>query len=96
MVPRGGAAAGLMDFERVLSPEDAKRVACALEKLQRCGLRRFALTDSIAMELQLASPRLRRLNDIDIVVASFDAIPAALAGAFLCGMFIRALRMARR
>ncbi len=83
MVPRGRAAAALMDFERFLSAADAARVSLALEKLQHCGLREYALTGGIAMELQLATPRLRRLNDLDIVVASFDSIPSTVAGAFL-------------
>ncbi|MBZ5607976.1 MAG: hypothetical protein LAP38_06960 [Acidobacteriia bacterium] len=41
------------------------------------------MTGSLAMELQLVAPRSRRLNDIDIVVSSFDSLPSSLAGAFL-------------
>lgn len=58
-----------------------------LEKLARCGLRDFALTGGLAIEAHLVSrgcsPRVRPLNDLDIVVESFSAIPPALADGFL-------------
>jgi hypothetical protein len=52
-------------------------------KLIQGGLHDFALTGSLATEIQLGESTSGQLNDIDIVVRSFDAIPAALADAFL-------------
>src|ERR1700674_4416811 len=74
-------------WERFLSPIDTIRVCRALEKLLLHGLHEFALTGSLATEIQLslaeAAPRLRRMNDIDIVVRSFDSIPQTIANGFL-------------
>jgi hypothetical protein len=76
-----------MTFNLFLSIADAHRAARVLAKLEAGGLREFALTGGLAVELQLAahghSPQARPLNDIDIVVPSFGALPAGLADGFL-------------
>jgi hypothetical protein len=77
----------LNPLERFLSPIDTIRACRALEKLSLHGLREFALTGGLATEIQLrtadAAPRLRHLNDIDVVVRSFDSIPQTIAEGFL-------------
>jgi len=78
-------------FDLFLTPADAQREACVLEKLARHGLRDFAVTGGLAVEAHMAghlvedgqSPRVRSLNDVDLVVESFGAIPPALANGFL-------------
>jgi len=74
-------------FDLFLAPGDARRVACVLEKLVRYGFRDFALTGGLAVEAHLVacgrSPQVRDLNDTDLVVESFGALPAAIAGGFL-------------
>ena len=74
-----------LTFDLFLSPGDARRAARALEKLERCGLRDFALIGGLAIEARLVghSTQARALNDVDIVVESFGAIPATLADDFL-------------
>jgi hypothetical protein len=63
------------------------RVSLVVEKLAIQGLREFALTGSVAMEIHMAAtgqtPRLRRLNDLDIVVESLASIPQSVADGFL-------------
>lgn len=78
-------SARTMAFDLFLAPADARRAARVLEKLARRGLRDFAGTGGLAIEAHLVghSTRLRSLNDVDIVVESFGAIPAALADGFL-------------
>jgi len=58
------------------------RACAALQKLHRHGLSNFAITGSVAMQLQLGATR-RRLNDLDIVVNSLDAIPPSTANDYL-------------
>jgi len=74
-------------LEYFLSAADVRRVCCVLEKLQRHGLRNFAITGSLALELQLLvrnqSSGTRALNDLDIVIESFTSVPSALANEFL-------------
>ena len=76
-----------VNFEQFLAPVDAARVRHAVEKFARCGLRSFALTGGLALEAQMTGlgrgPRIRSLNDVDIVVESFASLPAALAETFL-------------
>lgn len=73
-------------FERVLIPADARRATRGVEALIDHGLRP-ALAGSLARELQLVSLQHvrapRRLNDIDVVVESFDVLSSSLADAFL-------------
>jgi hypothetical protein len=74
-------------LDRFLSNRDASRIRRVLEKLKHHNLQEFALTGSIALEIQLIglgrSPRTRALNDLDIVVESFASIPSAMAKDFL-------------
>ena len=74
-------------FSALLKPDDAKRASGVVEKLLTNGLRGCALTGSLAIEAQLHARGRpidwRGLNDVDLVVDSFDAIPAALANGFL-------------
>ncbi len=74
-------------FHDFLGDSDAGRVAKVLMKLSACGFHEAALTGGIALEAQLTArgrtPRRRGLNDLDFVVESFEAIPGALADAFL-------------
>ena len=72
-----------MRFADFLAPTDARRVIRVLEKLAHYGLRDFALTGGLAVEMHRDCPSIRSLNDVDIVVESFDAIPPALAYGFL-------------
>ncbi|HXM45522.1 MAG TPA: hypothetical protein VN924_30075 [Bryobacteraceae bacterium] len=74
-----------MRFDRFLAPADARRASQVIEKLVLLGLRDFALTGGLAIEAHLAghSTMVRSLNDVDIVVESFAAIPPALADGFL-------------
>jgi hypothetical protein len=77
-----------MSFDLFLSPADATRVCRVMAKLELHDFREFALTGGLAVEthwIGLAyAPQVRALNDVDIVVESFGAIPAALANTFLC------------
>src|SRR5437868_7138536 len=74
-------------LDTFLSSPDAGRAWRVLEKLSRLGLRQFHLTGRLALEAHRATggdrtaPRV--LNDVDIVVASFAAVPDALARGFL-------------
>jgi hypothetical protein len=85
----GRAPGGRVTFDRFLAPADARRVTRVLENLARHGLRNFAVTGGLAVEAHLDRardapvPRVRPLNDIDIVVESFGGIPPALADGFL-------------
>ncbi len=76
-----------VNFEQFLAPVDTTRVRRVLEKSARSGLDNFALTGGLALEAQIAGlgrgPRIRSLNDVDIVVESFASVPAALAETFL-------------
>jgi hypothetical protein len=73
-------------FEGVLIPADARRAARGVQTMIEHGLRP-ALAGSLARALQLRalghvrSPR--RLNDVDVIVENFAALPASLAGSFL-------------
>jgi hypothetical protein len=66
-----------------LSPTDAARLTRVLEKLALHGLHNFALTGSVAIEMNLISQdhahQTNDLSDLDIVVESFGSIPATLA-----------------
>lgn len=72
-----------MSFGLFLSPTDMARVGRVLEKCWLCDLREFAITGSLALEINfilLGLPiRHRELNDLDIVVGSFDSIPNRMA-----------------
>ena len=66
-----------------LFEEDAGRAARAVEKLRGHDLSRWALTGGFAIEIRAPGTAMRRLNDLDFVVSSFDHIPAALGRDFL-------------
>jgi hypothetical protein len=74
-------------FSALLEADDARRVSDVVEKLTTSGFRDCALTGSLAIAAQLRahgrpiSPC--RVNDVDLVVEHFDAIPAALADRFV-------------
>jgi hypothetical protein len=74
-------------FSAFLEADDARRASDVVEKLLANGLRRCALTGSLALEARLRAhgrPVHRcALNDVDLVVDSFEAIPPALADEFL-------------
>jgi hypothetical protein len=74
-------------LDRFLSNRDASRIRRVLEKLKHHKLQEFALTGSIALEIQMIglgrAPRTRALNDLDIVVESFASIPSAMTKDFL-------------
>jgi hypothetical protein len=65
------------------SSTDAARLNRVLEKLALHGLHNFALTGSLAIEVNLIAQgnahHTRDLNDFDIVVESLSSIPAELA-----------------
>jgi hypothetical protein len=73
-------------FEGVLIPADAGRAARGVETLIEHGLRP-AVAGSLARALQLRAlgrgRAPRRLNDVDVIVENFGALPASLAGSFL-------------
>ena len=72
-------------FEAILNETDARRATSVAETLLTHGLR-AALTGGVAVEAQLRahgrSFRQRSLNDLDLVVEDFEAIPSALAEDF--------------
>jgi hypothetical protein len=74
-------------FSAFLKANDAKRASDVVESLLAKGLRRCALTGSLAIEacLRAQGHSIYRfpLHDVDIVVESFDIIPTALADGFL-------------
>lgn len=74
-------------FSAFLKPDDAKRASGVVEKLLTNGLRGCALTGSLAIEAQLRAHGRPihgcALNDVDLVVQGFDAIPTTLADGFL-------------
>lgn len=74
-------------FAPFLSPSDCLRASESLAKLLACGLCECALTGGVAAELHLVAQGRRAeqrvLNDLDLVVESFEAIPAAIAEGFL-------------
>lgn len=74
-------------FSAFLEANDAKRASDVVEKLLAKGLRGCALTGGLALEarLRVAGGQVHRraLNDIDLVVDSLEAIPAAIADGFL-------------
>ncbi len=76
-----------MNFDQFLIPTDAARVCRVLEKLASCGLHQFVLTGSVATGAHGAGlgqiSDARKLNDVDIVVGSFDSIPTTLGKNFL-------------
>jgi hypothetical protein len=74
-------------FSAFLRADDAGRASGLVEKLLASGFRAFALTGSLAVAAQLRTHgrpvRRGAVNDIDLVVDRFSAIPAALADRFL-------------
>ena len=74
-------------FELFLSSPDAARARGALTKLTIRDFPAFALTGSLALEAHLNwlghGCGIRALNDVDIVVESFESIPGCLAETFL-------------
>lgn len=85
--PPLGDQLSLAVFSAFLNTDDARRAADVVEKLLANGLRGCALAGGLAMEARLrehgrpCGPR--ALNDVDLVVERFDAIPAALADGFV-------------
>lgn len=73
-------------FSALLKRADAERASAVVETLLGEGMR-GALTGSLATEAQLRAHgraiERRRLNDLDLVVDHFSAIPASLADRFL-------------
>jgi hypothetical protein len=73
-------------FSEFLSRGDALRVSLVLKKLSALGFG-GVLTGGLAVEIHLRSQgrvaRRRDLNDLDLVVESFDSIPESLAEGFL-------------
>jgi hypothetical protein len=72
---------------RRLSPGDCQRVAGALAKLCQGTVADVVVTGGVAASAQLKTTMAgdwRPLNDLDIVVESFDAIPPSWADGFLC------------
>ena len=74
----------VMRLDPFLGVADAQRVISVLWKLNTCGLD-YAITGGIALEPSLGSGlgRQRALNDIDIVVSTFEALLSTLASAFM-------------
>ena len=76
-----------MIFECFLSSDDSDRVTRTLGKLARHGLKQWALTGGLAVELHLSrlagQPCTRLLNDIDFVADSFEFLPHTLVQDFL-------------
>jgi hypothetical protein len=74
-------------FSAFLNANDAKRASDVVEKLLANDFRGCALTGGLAIEARLRAhgrPFHRRaLNDVDLVVEGFDAIPTALADRFV-------------
>lgn len=76
-----------MDFTAFLSPSDAGRAARTFVKAGFEGTETLVLTGGLAVELhgiaRGQAAALRKLNDIDLLVESFDRIPTALADHFV-------------
>jgi hypothetical protein len=74
-------------FSALLEADDARRASDVVAKLLTNGVRACALTGSLAIAAQLHAHgypfRRGALNDVDLVVDHFGAIPAALADRFL-------------
>jgi hypothetical protein len=74
-------------FSAFLTGDDAQRASDAVEKLLATGFCNGALAGGLAIEARLRShgrPMYgRALNDVDLVVEDFNAIPAALGDRFL-------------
>lgn len=74
-------------FFAFLESDEARRASEVIEILIASGLRRCALTGGLAIEARLRAHGRpvcpRPLNDVDLVVEAFDAIPADLADRFL-------------
>jgi hypothetical protein len=74
-------------FSAFLNASDAKRASDVVERVLASGLRACALTGGLAIAAQLRAHGHAvgeyALNDVDLVVDDFAAIPAALAGRFL-------------
>jgi hypothetical protein len=74
-------------FSAFLKGDDAQRASDVIENLLANGFGGCALAGGLAMEARLRShgrpTHWRALNDVDLVVEDFDAIPAALADRFL-------------
>ncbi|MGA7316627.1 MAG: hypothetical protein WBX22_21965 [Silvibacterium sp.] len=76
-----------MELNQYLSTTDSERAVQVLHKLARHDISRWALTGGFAIELHIQSrrgrPSVRRLNDIDFLVDSFDCITKTLGREFL-------------
>lgn len=74
-------------FSAFLDADDARRASDVVAKLLTSGVRACALTGSLAIAAQLHAHgypfRRSALNDVDLVVDDFSAIPTALADRFL-------------
>jgi len=72
-----------MEFDAFLSPTDSARARRTLAMIRRHTTSPFVLTGGLAIEAHLACRgipvRLRRLNDVDFLVDSFEQIPPSLA-----------------
>jgi len=74
-------------FSAFLKADDARRTSGVIETLLANGLRDCALTGGLAIDARLRAHgrpiQERALNDVDLVVDRFDAIPPALVDGFL-------------
>ncbi len=74
-------------FSAFLAADDARRASGVVETLLASGFRAFALAGGLATAAQLRAHgrpvRPRAMNDVDLVVDRFSAIPTALADRFL-------------
>jgi len=74
-------------LRRFLSDADANRALHTFRKLGRHGIRGWALTGGLAVEVHRlrrgCQASVRALNDLDFITESFGAIPEGLADGFL-------------
>jgi len=72
-----------MELTTFLSPDDAERAQRTLKKLWRRGMEPLVLTGGLAIELHRLdcgqAAEARQLNDIDLLVDMFAAIPTTFA-----------------
>jgi hypothetical protein len=76
-----------MAIDLFLNAADSARVTRTFLNLARHDISRWALTGGVAIELHIlrlgGKPIIRRLNDLDFVVASFDSIPETIGSELL-------------
>jgi hypothetical protein len=70
-----------------LAERDSDRLSRVLAKFAACDFREFGITGSVAIALQTRDEGQITLNDLDLVVASANALPPTLGEAFLVRHF---------